>query len=172
MAGVWMPVKAGREVKMDTKLKAVVVICVLLFGAVAAAHAAGTSSSSWGGEQAKEAPVVNLYDQGVAAHERGDYRKAMALFEQALRENRKNPDTLNMLAHTQLKLGLIDESLETYKKALALRSRFPEAREYLGEAYIQAALREVETLRSYGLEGNENRQDLIKALKEAAAKLE
>ncbi|MDD5692605.1 MAG: tetratricopeptide repeat protein, partial [Candidatus Omnitrophica bacterium] len=64
-----------------------------------------------------------------------------------------------------------DESLETYKKALELRPRFPEAREYLGEAYIKAALREIKTLKGYGVDGEENLEDLVKAFKEAAAGL-
>lgn len=76
-----------------------------------------------------------------------------------------------MLAHTQLKLGMIEESLENYKKALKLRPRFPEAREYLGEAYIQAALRELETLKSYGTEAAEQSEDLVNEFKKAAGAL-
>ena len=50
-----------------------------------------------------------------------------------------------------------------------LRPKFPEAREYLGEAHIQAAIREIETLKSYGADGKEELADLVKALKDAAA---
>ncbi len=122
-----------------------------------------------GGTQKKTA--VSLYDQGMEANNNGDYQKAKGLFEQALSINRDNPDILNMLAHTQLKVGLIDEALKNYKRALQLRPRFPEAREYLGETYIQAALREVETLKSYGSDGQEQLEDLTKKIKEAAEKL-
>ena len=115
-----------------------------------------------GGTQRKSA--VSLYDQGMEANKNGDYRKAKTLFEQALSVNSNNPDILNMLAHTQLKVGLIDESLENYKKALQLRPRFPEAREYLGETYIQAALRELTTLKSYGGDGAEQAEDLEKEM--------
>lgn len=121
------------------------------------------------GTQKKTA--VSLYDQGMEANKNGDYQKARSLFEQALSVNSDNPDILNMLAHTQLKVGLIDEALKNYKRALQLRPRFPEAREYLGETYIQAALREAETLKSYGSDGQEQLEDLTKDIKEAAKKL-
>jgi len=144
----------------------------LFLGAVVNTYAAGTSSSSWGMEEQKNKPVVSLYDQGVAATKNKDFQQALTLFNQALQQDANNPDILNMLAHTQLKLGMIDESLENYKKALVLRPQFPEAREYLGEAYIQAALREIKTLKSYENEGGENLEDLTKAFKDAAASLE
>jgi len=157
---------------MDKKTKVLAVMIILLSGVVINAHAAGTSSSSWGMEEQQDKTAVSLYDQGVGASENNDYLKALTLFEQALREDSSNPDILNMLAHTQLKLGMIDEALESYKRALALRPRFPEAREYLGEAYIQAALREMKTLQSYGGEGADNLKDLTKAFKDAVDSLE
>jgi hypothetical protein len=49
---------------------------------------------------------------------------------------------------------------------------FPEAREYMGEAYIQAALAEIETLKSYGKDDDEQRAALIKAFKDAATNLQ
>jgi tetratricopeptide (TPR) repeat protein len=115
--------------------------------------------------------AASLYDRGFAASSNKDYQKALELFEQALKEDSNNPDILNMLAHTQRKLGMTDEALANYKKALELRPRFPEAREYLGEAYIQAALQEMATLKSYGSEADENLEDLTKAFKDAAGKL-
>ncbi|MDO8663158.1 MAG: tetratricopeptide repeat protein [Candidatus Omnitrophota bacterium] len=160
---------------MNSQLKIRLSLFFLLFGLVTLVYAAGTSSSSWGSRKSsntsQEAASVSLYDQGVAAHKNGDYQKAKRLFEQALREDSNNPDILNMLAHTQLKLGMIDQSLANYKRALSIRPRFPEAREYLGEAYIQAALREIETLKGYGTEGAEQLEDLVKEFKKAAGTL-
>lgn len=157
---------------MDKKMWLLLVIVVTLLGMVINASAAGTSSSSWRMEEQKNKPAVSLYDQGVVASKNNDFQKALTLFNQALQEDTNNPDILNMLAHAQLKLGMIDEALETYKKALVLKPQFPEAREYLGEAYIQAALREIKTLKSYGSEGGENLEDLTKAFKDAAGSLE
>ncbi len=154
---------------MNAKLRIGLVLFfgVFVFG-TAAVYAAGTDSSSWGGSEPQKKISVSAYDQGVEAHKSGDYQKARTLFDQALKTDKDNPDILNMLAHTQLKLGMIDESLENYKKALKLRPKFPEAREYLGEAYIQAALREIETLKSYGMEAVEELDDLVNEFKKAA----
>lgn len=156
---------------MNTKLKISLILFFGVFICVTAVYAAGTSSSSWGGSEQQKKPAVSLYDQGVEANKNGDYQKAKTLFEQALRVDKDNPDILNMLAHTQLKLGMIEESLENYKQALKLRPRFPEAREYLGETYIQAALREIETLKSYGAEATEQSEDLVNEFKKAAEAL-
>ncbi|MDE2222137.1 MAG: tetratricopeptide repeat protein [Candidatus Omnitrophica bacterium] len=122
-------------------------------------------------DKAAGAQTVSLYDQGIAAGQANDFQKALPLFEQALRQDPNNPDILNMLAHTQRKIGLIDEALANYKKALELRPRFPEAREYLGEAYVQAALREVEVLKSYGGDAKDELEDLTNDIKEAGQKL-
>ena len=96
---------------------------------------------------------------------------AMDLFDQALKEDPKNPDVLNMLAHSQRKIGKIDQAIANYKKALELRPHFPEAREYLGEAYIQASLEQIGILKSYKDEGAEQLEDLTKALKDGAKSL-
>jgi tetratricopeptide (TPR) repeat protein len=156
---------------MKNKLKVWLILCIFLFATSIAVYAAGTSSSSWSMEEKKKVPIVSLYDQGVAAHKNNEFQGAKSLFEQALQEDPNNPDILNMLAHCQLKLGMVDESLETYKKALVIRPNFPEAREYLGEAYIQAALREIGTLKSYGSEGAEQLEDLASDFKQAASTL-
>ena len=111
-----------------------------------------------------------LYDQGFAASNNNDYKGALSLFMEALKDDPNNPDILNMVAHTQRKLGDINDALANYQKALELRPNFPVAREYLGEAYIQAATGEIATLKSYGDNGKEQADDLIKSLKDAAAK--
>ena len=157
---------------MNKKIRSWAVIIILLFFAVTNAHAAGASSSSWGTEKRKDIRTVSLYDQGVEASKKNNFQKALTLFEQALQGDMNNPDILNMLAHTRLKLGMIDEALEDYKKALILKPKFPEAREYLGEAYIQAALREIGILKGYGSEGAENLEDLTRAFKDASAGLQ
>ena len=68
-------------------------------------------------------------------------------------------------------MGQVDEALGTYGEALKERPRFPQAREYLGEAYLQAALREMEILRSYGPLGAKELRDLEKAFLEAASQI-
>ncbi len=121
--------------------------------------------------EAPAAPEKSLYDLGKAASHAGDYKGALEYFKQAYSREPTNPDVLNMLAFTQRKTGDLDHAIENYQKALRLRPRFPEAREYLGEAYVQAAAREVETLKGYGSEATEEMKDLIKEFKEEAQKL-
>ena len=155
---------------MNKIIVSFIVFCFLL-SSTSVSRAIGTNSGAWGMREQGNMDTVNLYDQGVEATKAGDYQKAMSLFKDALKTSPDNPDVLNMLAHTQLKLGMIDESLDGYKQALKLRPRFPEAREYLGEAYIQAAIREMETLKSYGDDGRKSLEDLTKAYLKSAERL-
>jgi len=140
-----------------------------------------SSGNSWASETAPAAmesnekpqdkEAVSLYDQGIEASHHHDFQKALPLFEQALKEDPNNPDILNMLAHSQRETGDIDAALVNYKKAIELRPKFPEAHEYLGETYIQAALREVEILKSYGSDGKEELEDFSEDTKESVEKL-
>ncbi|SRR5258708_3487604 len=135
-------------------------------------YGSGTSRPSGpGGNGNPGQRVLSLYDQGMEATRSNNFQLAMELFSQALKEDPKNPDILNMLAHSQRKVGKTDDAIANYKKALDLRPQFPEAREYLGEAYLQAAMREMETLKGYGESGKEQFEDLTEAFKDAAKKL-
>lgn len=113
-----------------------------------------------------------LYEQGLRWSETGQLDKALAAFSQAAKQDRNNPNVHNMLAFTKRQLGDLEGAFASYEKALALKPRFPEAREYLGEAHIQALLREVEILQSYGAEGEEALADLIAALRAATVQFD
>jgi len=149
-------------------------LLVAAAGFAVRAYALGTGpSSNWPGEEKAAAPgaAMSLYDQGVAADKAGDNKAALGFFQKALKKDKNNPEILNMLAHTERKLGLLAESMDDYWKALKIKPHFPEAREYMGETYIEAAVKEIKTLKSYGKEGDEGRRALTKALKDAAAEL-
>ncbi len=111
------------------------------------------------------------YEKGMDLVEAGDYDKARRAFERAAGKAPRDPDVLNMLAYSQRKTGQLDRAIETYKKALGLRPKFPQAREYLAEAYLQASLRELEILKGYGNDAETQRAQLIQALKSAASDL-
>jgi len=153
-------------------MKQMMLFAILLMVLSSSAYANETTTDEMAAND-KDASkaTVSLYDQGLAATQANDYQKALPLFEQALRNDPDNPDILNMLAHTQRKIGMIDEALANYKKALELRPKFPEAHEYLGEAYVMAALREVEILKSYGGDAKDELDDLTEDIKEAGEKL-
>jgi Tfp pilus assembly protein PilF len=125
----------------------------------------------WTPANAAPKAVQTLYQQGLDAAHAEDYAKALGFFESALAKDKDNADILTMTAFSQRKLGRLDAAFETYRKALALKPRHAKAREYLGEAHLQAALKELETLRGYGDEGKEEAARLKAALQGAAAKL-
>jgi Flp pilus assembly protein TadD len=120
--------------------------------------------------ESKRSPTAaELFENGKRAIDAEQFAEAERLFADALRQSSKSPDILNMLAYSQRKQGKLDKAFANYEKALKLRARFPEAREYLGEAHIDAAVREIETLKGYGPEAKQQLDDLIEALKKAAA---
>lgn len=121
---------------------------------------------------APESKDTSLFDQGMQLVRAERFEDARKLFERLARDRSDDPEVLNMLAYTQRKTGKLDEALVNYHRALELRPDFPQAREYLGEAYLQAALREVEKLRGYGDAGQEQMRQLIDAFHAAAAQLD
>jgi tetratricopeptide (TPR) repeat protein len=135
--------------------------------------ASGSRSSIFDHPAAVASPTLeaDAYHQGVAATKQKDYPQAVELFQKAMQSDPHNPDVLNMLAFSLRKSGHLDEAFDYYRQALEIKPQFPEAREYLGEAHLQAALREIQTLKSYGANGREDLEDLTKAFKSAAANL-
>jgi tetratricopeptide (TPR) repeat protein len=156
---------------MNRLSKVVSMSAIIVSGMVTPGIGSGGGSSSWTSEEKKEAPAptVSLYDQGMKADSAGNFKEALELFREALKKDKKNPEIMNMIAHSERKLGMLNQAIDDYWNALKLRPKFPQAREYMGEAYIQAVLAELETLKGYGKEGEEEREDLLKALKDAAA---
>jgi tetratricopeptide (TPR) repeat protein len=153
---------------MKTTLLAFVAAAVL-----SGARASGEGSPFEYGSRPESADkvVAAVYQKGMDAAQAGDYAAALAHFEAADKKAKDRPEVLNMLAYSQRKLGRLDEAFANYDRALKLKPRFPEAREYLAEAHLQAALRELETIKGYGPEGEKQAAALKAALKSAAEKL-
>ena len=140
----------------------------LRWGAFASGTSAGSMQSSNSQDHSafeKSQEITGLYEQGIQAGKDNDYPKAIGFFEQASEKDPGNADVLNMLAHAQRMTGQIDAALANYQKALAIRPDFAQAREYLGETYLQAALRERDRLKSYGDNGKTEFQDLTGGFK-------
>lgn len=142
-----------------------ILVCVGCCG-----FAAGLEASRDTFKKPATAAGSDLYQQGLTAVKSNQYAQALPLFEKANQAEKNNPDILNMLAYTQRKLGKTQDALANYYRALELRPNFPQAREYLGEAYLQAALQELETLKRAGAEGQKQANLLKQALQDAAAK--
>ena len=133
-----------------------------------AALGAGTEYQPPPAPASKPSRAAEWFAKGKTALDAKDFAQAEKCFTEANRIEPNKPETLNELAFSQRKNGKLDEAIANYGKALKLRPKFAEAREYLGEAHIQAALREIETLKGYGGQGKEQLEDLVKALKNAA----
>lgn len=133
-------------------------------------HAARTKSKDKS-EEPKPDKATVLYEKGVQLAEAGEFEKALEQFEKSDRERPNDAETLNMMAFANRKLGRLETAFELYDRALAVRADFPQAREYLGEAHIQAALEQVRILRGYGPSGAEELAQLLAAFEEAAFRL-
>jgi Flp pilus assembly protein TadD len=141
----------------------------------ASLHASGSGSppeNKAQGQTQSESTTEKPYDRGMDLVKSEQYADARQIFEQLAVEQPKNAEVLNMLAYTQRKTGDIDEAIANYGRALKLKSKFPQAREYLAEAYLQAALREAETLKGYGGDGRDELRKLADAFQAAAAQLD
>lgn len=151
-----MPIRA----KLFPLLTGLVLVSAL---SASAALAAGSDP-----KPAPKSTAETLYNEGIVLAEEGRHAAALQKFRAAQELKADDPDILNMIAHSLRKTGKLEEAFATYEKALQLRDRFPQAREYLGEAHLQAALIQVQILRSYGAEGEAELAALLDALKRAA----
>jgi predicted Zn-dependent protease len=148
---------------------------IAILAASLQASGSGSGSSSEKPQQqtpGAESADVKPYDRGMELVQAEQYADARKIFEQLSVEQPKNAEVLNMLAYTQRKTGDIDVAIENYGRALKLKPKFPQAREYLAEAYLQAALREAETLKGYGGSGEKELKKLADAFQEAASHLD
>jgi predicted Zn-dependent protease len=150
------------------------VVLVALAASASPAMPSGSGSSSQPRESTGSPgqAETSQYEKGMDLVKAEQYAEARKIFEQLEVQQPKNPEVLNMLAYTQRKTGDIDAALENYKRALSIKPKFPEAREYLAEAYLQAALREASTLRGYGGSGEDELETLVNAFQEAATTAE
>ena len=163
-----LPHSSVKEAKMFQKILFWGLAFLFILGVKDLSYGSGASHPSMSSSGGDGGQTLSLYDQGMQATGQGDFKYALSLFQQALQDDPQNPDILNMLAHSQRMVGKIDEAIVTYKKALELRPDFPQAQEYLGEAYLQAAQRQLEILQNDGDEGKEQWGILAGALKDAA----
>lgn len=155
---------ARRVSRVAGVLMAVAVVGFVL-GSSSGDDAEGSSS---GNELSKPSGEDAVFTRGMELVQQGKYEDARERFEMALKKRKNDPDVLNMLAYTQRKTGHLEDAFENYRKALAARPKFPQAREYLAEAHLQAALLQVDVLRGYGPEGQKELDQVLAILRQAA----
>jgi tetratricopeptide (TPR) repeat protein len=82
-----------------------------------------------------------LYEQGEALARAGHYQRALDVLEAIDRQN--DPKVLTMKGFSLRKLGKIEDGIRAYLQALALDPGNAEAREYLGEGYVETGRRDL-----------------------------
>jgi len=92
-------------------------------------------------EQRREPPASasaeSEYHRGIRARVARDWKAAEAAFRAATARQATFADAWNELGFALRNQGRYAESLDAYAEALRLRPDFPEALEYLGEAYVK-----------------------------------
>ena len=136
----------------------IVLIPVLTFAAGALVAAPSESPTP-------KADSGDLFTKGMDAIRAKDYSAALALFAKADKASPDDPEIINMLAYSTRKTGKLEDARTLYLRALALRPKFPEAREYLGECYLELANEQLRALGGYGEAGRESRDQLAAAIK-------
>ena len=126
--------------------RSIPVLVILLFAVSLGGPAVAAPSKSNEPEAASD-PSRQLYEQGMQKVQAKDYAGALELFESANKSKKNDPDVLNMMAFSQRKLGDLDKAFANYAKALQIKPDFPQAREYLAEAHLQAAMEQMKVLR-------------------------
>jgi tetratricopeptide (TPR) repeat protein len=130
----------------------VAVLVPLLLGA-------GTPSQSTRSQSATP-KHVQYYNDGVKAQAQGDYERAVKLYQKALKAQPDFPDALNNLGFSLRSIGkqYMDQAMQSYDKALSLKSDHQQALEYQGELYLWRG----DLLKAYGnyqrLEGMGSRE--------------
>jgi len=145
------------------------VFCVLV--TVTAAGVGGAIAAGSGNKETSETTVdaaTQSYQEGLKAVEKQDFEAALGHFERANKSRKNDAATLNMLGYTLRKLGRLDDAFKSYAKALDIQPEFPQAREYLAEAHLQAAMEQMRHLREAGAPAQAEVTMLLDAFAKAA----
>lgn len=77
----------------------------------------------WEGEGGEKAP--DYYEEGVALTEAERYHEALTSFRLALRESPDDVATIEQMAVAYTRIGLTDDAIKSYRKALELHPGRP-----------------------------------------------
>lgn len=77
------------------------------------------------------------YNVGVDAVHAGDYQRALASLQMVVQADPGNADAWNYIGFSERNLRHYNESLDAYRKALAINPEHRGANEYLGELYLK-----------------------------------
>lgn len=86
----------------------------------------------WDKDSGRGSP--DYYDEGIVLVGRELYHEALTSFRLALKEKPDDPATLEQMAVSYTHIGLIDEAVREYRRALEIRPRSPSA--HYGLAFL------------------------------------
>jgi tetratricopeptide (TPR) repeat protein len=112
------------------------VLCALALGPCVAAADPSSPAVQGRRQPPASADAQSEYNRGVRARVAEDWPTAAEAFRRAVTHDRAFADAWNELGFALRKQARYEESLSAYAEALRLRPEFPEALEYLGEAYV------------------------------------
>jgi tetratricopeptide (TPR) repeat protein len=115
-------------------------------------------------------PDLTEYAYALAKADR--YQEAIDVLD--LQDNPSTPRALNYRGYATRKLGRTEEGISYYLKSVALDPKYPQVREYLGEAYViegkyDLAKEQLSTIERLCSKNCEYYEDLADALTEAHA---
>lgn len=94
-----------------------------------------TSALAYGSSTATN--TSGFYQQAVGKIGAQDFTAALVLLTKADAAKPNDPDTLNLLAYSNRKLGYLDAAADFYGRALAIDPNHLGALEYQGELFLQ-----------------------------------
>lgn len=115
-------------------------------------------------------PDEDLVDYAYALAKAERFAEAIEVLD--MMQHADTPKAWNYRGYATRKLGRVEEGIGYYLKAVALDPRYPEVREYLGEAYvsqgrIDLAREQLEAIRGICGTTCENYEDLAAAIQKA-----
>lgn len=146
-------------------LAGLLVVTPVVWATVSLAAEGGEESSSGRSE-------TTLYEKGVKKTNAGEYARAEELFRESIRDEQSVAESYNMLGYVLRQQGRYDAAINAYKQALDRRPNFPEAREYLGEAYLKKARHQLDWLRENAGEDHETTRKLSRRIQQLADQLQ
>src|SRR5574338_1140680 len=84
-----------------------------------------------------EGQAVALFNQGQDAHEKGDLRSAIELYDSALKLIPAFPEAELQRGNAFVSLGRLDEAETAYRRAVALREDWTLAQAALGDVLVR-----------------------------------
>ncbi len=88
----------------------------------------------WGNDKRKESERPDYYDEGIDLARQERFHEALTSFRLALRENPRDAAALEQMAVVYTRIGMTDEAIKMYARALAERPSSPAA--HYGIAFL------------------------------------